>query len=390
MSKRRAPGEGSVEWVARLGMWRARKELPRGSDGKRRRSAPAYGDTRAEALAKLNRGFVGDGSTLGEYLTWYCDVHLADKVAEGDLAEPTRRSRRQNLVGHVAAHIGGVGLAKLGAADLEQLKRDLSRSGLAGSTRSVLWTQLRQALAVADRYELIERNWAALVDPPKAKRVRTPRWLEPDEARALLATVADDELAAWYAVTSAYGLRVSEGLGLCWHDPTTGETLIDLDAETMSTRYKLARREGAWVLEQPKNAAAVRDDVPLPRFVATALRAQHRRTLEAKLAAEVWADEWDCLVFRDPAGLPVHSDHVRRELAAAGDRAGIGRVVPHDLRRSAASFLHAAGVPLAVAMQCVGWESAQVALQVYTRATEQGLREAAEAMDRILGDGGEV
>lgn len=382
-----------MHWHAASARWRGRVELPRGADG-RRRTRDVYGHTQREVIDRM-RELTGDHprQSLADFLCWYTATHLAGKVSDGDLAEQTRRSYRQNLArrepdgsvsGHVATSIGGRRLADLSPADLEHLKGDLAARGLAGSTRRTIWGQLTHALDTAERYGYLARNPARLVDAPRATPKRRPRWLDERQARALLATVAEDPLLPWYAATASYGLRVSEGLGLCWDDPHSGEPLIDLDAGWMTIRYQLRRVVGGWVLEPPKTAAAQRT-VPLPELVVRALRRARTDTARAQLASSAWASRWDHLVVRDPDGWPVWDAYVRRHLARAGQDAGIGRLVPHDLRRSAASFLHAAGVPMAVAMQCLGWQSTQVAMRVYTRATEQSLRDAAAAMDRILG-----
>lgn len=74
-----------------------------------------------------------------------------------------------------------------------------------------------------------------------------------------------------------------------------------------------------------------------------------------------------------------------RSRVSVCETAGIGRRTPHDLRRSAASFLASQGVELPVTMAICGWSSSQVAIEVYQRASDEGLEAAAAALNDLLG-----
>lgn len=392
MSKRRRPrGEGSVWFDAGRGLWVGRLPLPPGPRGQRRRSRPVYAPTEKQALAKLDdlRGGPVDRTrqTLAQYLTWYVDHHMAARQAEGEVDPATVRSYRQNLTGHVAPHIGGVKLVDVEPEHLDELKAAWARTGLAASTRKLVWSQLRFALRTAERYRRITRNWCDVVPGPRGKGPPKGQWLSPSDALALLEATAGDRLAAYYRVGVALGLRVGEACGLEWRH-------VDLDAGTLRVEQQLQRVKGGWQVKALKGREwGEGRDVPLPAFVAESLR-EHRKAQLAERLRVGWTDppvdapdgrRQADLVFRTRGGLPWHRNMIAREIERACEAAEIGRRTPHDLRRSAASFLAAEGVDVTVTMAICGWRSAQVALEVYQRATEEGLTAAAKALDDLLG-----
>ena len=67
--------------------------------------------------------------------------------------------------------------------------------------------------------------------------------------------------------------------------------------------------------------------------------------------------------------------------AAAGGR----RVGFHDLRHTCASLLLAQGVPARVVMDVLGHSQIAITMDLYSHVMPTALREAADAIDRALG-----
>src|SRR4029079_10143138 len=99
-------------------------------------------------------------------------------------------------------------------------------------------TILRTALKQALKWDLVSRNVASLVDPPRAQRVViTP--LSPTQVRTLLDSIKDDRLEALITVAIATGLRQGELLALRWED-------VEFDAAQLRVRYTLQKFRGEW------------------------------------------------------------------------------------------------------------------------------------------------
>ncbi|MDH5673703.1 MAG: site-specific integrase [Myxococcales bacterium] len=89
---------------------------------------------------------------------------------------------------------------------------------------------------------------------------------------------------------------------------------------------------------------------------------------------------------RDP-GEPLFEPwtNVRRDLAAACERAGIDRVTPNDLRRSFASWQAEQGVPELVTAALMGHSSSKMVRKVYARIGDQAKRDALAKLPSLAG-----
>lgn len=115
------------------------------------------------------------------------------------------------------------------------------------SPRSVQYamTVLRLALKKAERWELVSRNVASLVE---VKRPRTdPSKVfaySVQETRQLLGAASGDRLEALYVLVALLGLRRGEALGLRWSD-------VDLDRATLRVEQTVIRVVGEGLVVNP-------------------------------------------------------------------------------------------------------------------------------------------
>jgi integrase len=112
------------------------------------------------------------------------------------------------------------------------------------------------------------------------------------------------------------------------------------------TRIRSLVRPGVrvWKLAPPKTKQSVRV-LPLPGFVASALREQRKMANEMRLAAGPrWRDH--DFVFPNDVGDPIRENHGLERWHVALDKSGLLRRRMHDLRGSAATLLWAEGTEL--------------------------------------------
>ncbi|MCC9710282.1 tyrosine-type recombinase/integrase [Streptomyces sp. MNU76] len=95
---------------------------------------------------------------------------------------------------------------------------------------------LRSALSSACREELITRNVAKLVEPPRTDNRELKPW-SLDETLAFLAASRKDPLYAAFVIAIAMGLRRGEIIGLRWSD-------LDLENRVLYVRQQTQRRRG--------------------------------------------------------------------------------------------------------------------------------------------------
>lgn len=111
--------------------------------------------------------------------------------------------------------------------------------------------------------------------------------------------------------------------------------------------------------------------VSVPRFVAD------------RLGRHVVGREPNDLVFTSPQGEPLRAGNFRRDVfTPAAQRLGLGGLVPHGLRHTAASLAIAAGADVKVVQQMLGHKSATMTFDLYGHLFDDRLDEVAEALDK--------
>ncbi len=230
------------------------------------------------------------------------------------------------------------------------------------------------ALRTAERWGMVSRNVATLVDAPRVRRHEiTP--LTPEHAKTLIAASADDRHRALWITALGTGLRQGELLALRWED-------VDLEAGRLRVRHSLANVDGTLTLQEPKTDRSRRSLV-LPESVTVALRAHRtRQKMDQLVAGSRWADSGH--VFATMLGRPHHAATITRCFQAALDRAELPRVRFHDLRHSAATFLLAQGMTLEDVKNQLGHSTIVLTSNTYGHVLEQRKRQVAAAMDAVL------
>lgn len=374
MATKRGNNEGSISKRAD-GRWTGRVTL---RDGKRK---DFYGRTRAEvagkvtgALRDLEQGkpVVSGRESVEKYLNRWLATTVLKSVRPS-----TYSSYAQHVRDHLIPHIGHLKLAALTPEHVQKLLNTLQKAGLSPMTVLHVRATLRRALGQALKWELVTRNVAALVDPPKTRRHKVEA-IAPDRAREILEAVRGHRLEALVTVAIAVGLRQGEALGLRWRD-------VSLDAEhpTLAVRHALQRINGKLELVEPKSDTS-RRTVPLPEKAVVALRRHRAMQSRDRLSAgDLWED--NDYVFASPVGKAIDGPNVTRTFQQLLKAAGLPRHRFHDLRHDCATLLLAQGVPMRVVMETLGHSQISLTMDTYSHVLPDLQREAAAKMDKALG-----
>lgn len=223
--------------------------------------------------------------------------------------------------------------------------------------------------------ELVTRNVAAQVKAPPIPRKRRQD-LTIEGAKRLLAVLEGERLEALFVLALATGLRRGELLGLHWRD-------VDLESRELRVIWALQRVEGRLQFVDLKTESADRT-VSIPKFALPYLRRHRARQRREQLAlGEAWEDHG--LVFASAIGTPIEPRNVTRRWETLRERADLGGLRLHDLRHGCATFMHAAGVPARTIMEILGHSEIGVTMNTYTHVVPELRREAADALDEMLG-----
>ena len=371
MSKR-ANGEGSI-YKRTDGRWTARISLPAG------RRKDFFGKTRQEVASKLAAAtkqrqdglpVVAERQTVEGFLRSWLES------ARPSLRPRTYETYEMILRLHVVPQIGKHRLARLSPQHLQTLYADRLGAGLSSQTVRKVHAVVHRALHQATRWNLVVRNVADLVIPPRLQRHEMST-LNEAQARALLEAAAGDRLEALYVLAMTTGMRRGELLALRWED-------VNLDDGSLSIRGSLHRSREGFTIAEPKTAGS-RRHVALGRLAVDALRRHRVHQAEERL---LHGSRWENqdLVFANELGRPIEATNlIRRSFAPMLARAGLPRIRFHDLRHSAATLLLGQGIHPKIVSERLGHSRVGTTLDLYSHVTPHMQREAANALDAVLG-----
>ncbi len=401
--------------------------------------------------------------TVAAYLDQWVTVVLPSRVVAGTLAESTAESYADQVRLHITPILGRHELRKLSTAHVRQwMTRKLTEPSSAGLAQRAAWEAeaarkaaerekadqsrparrsaapkkpaarpepkpikplsarsvryllviLTAALNDAVREELLTRNVAALVQPPR-KADAPIRALTEEEARRVVAVALVDRMSALWLVLLALGLRKGEALALRWD-------ALDLDAGTVAVVRNQRRRKAGmdpetgrqrWELveEEDLKTRGSKAILALPDMVVTMLREHRRRQDDAKADLNVKAEQaekdlaamaegvsgapadlkvirWEDpgLVFTTTLGRKVDPRNVNRWWDAVCERAEVRHTRVHDLRHTAATMLFRAGVDLNEIRALLRHTRLATTADIYIDVLADVRRGTARSMDDIL------
>lgn len=317
--------------------------------------------------AKLT-GMLADAEKLSvnDYMTRWLEAKVRD------VKPSTHLSYRSTARLYVAPRIGKIALERLRPLDLERMVAGLLESGQSARVAAYALRVAKMALKQAVLWQLVPRNVAEAVRPPRVARREMNIWTGA-EARAFLESTRPHRLHALFALALTTGLRRGELLGLRWED-------VDLVAGRLQVRRIVVHTQGTLELGEPKTATS-RRTIPLASGVITVLREhRERQALERVAAGEAYRGEG--FVFASEVGTLTHPRNLERVYYAQLKRSGLRRVRFHDLRHTAASLMILKGVPPKVVSRMLGHANVAFTLQVYVHVFEE--QEAEATLD--LGD----
>jgi integrase len=377
-ARRRGHGEDAVYFDATKNRYVGAVSLGFGPDGKRSRRK-VTGRTKAEVRDKLKALHAELDRGLRTSAT-YTVRQAVDDWLEGGL--PGRSERTRSVYREALAPLTG----QIGSKLLKELTAGDVRGGLEAlsgrlSTRylQVAKASLARAIKYAEAHDLVGRNVATLVDPPKGAAGRPSRSLTLEQSLALLEAARESRLNAYVVLSLAVGIRTEEARELRWDH-------VDLDGSPAAARpvppsvavWRSVRQGG------DTKTAKSRRTLALPQIAVQALSEHRRRQAEDRLAAgAVWRDHG--LVFASAVGTPLDASNVRREFRRITGVAGLGAAwAPRDLRHTFVSLMSADGVPIEEIASLAGHNRTATTELVYRHELRPVITAGAEAMDRIL------
>jgi integrase len=335
----------------------------------------------AKLIAAADAGTLAEPSktTVGTYLlAWMDGPHgLAGKTAE---------RYRQLIEAQIIPHLGAIVLQKLKPAHIADWHDKLIRGGgkdgrpLSARTVGHAHRVLHRALARAAAIELVSRNVASVVKPPKVDEIEIES-LKADEIDTVLNALKGHTLEPIAVLALSSGARRGEMLALSWAN-------VDLDAGTIKIERSIEQTKAGLRFKAPKTKNG-RRVVSLPPIAVDALRAHRRCRLELRMALGQGKPEPDALVFSAYDDSPIPPNDLSRDWRRFVLARKLPRISFHGLRHSHVSALIAGGVDVLTVSRRIGHASPVVTMKVYAHLFSETDKTAAKAIEAALRTGKE-
>jgi integrase len=362
------------------------------STGKRKTLYETVRGTKREAQAELARRLaeIENGTAVDPSIVTVVE-YLRAWIGMGEGLSPKTAERyRQLIEKQIIPHLGATVLQKLRPAQVHEWHGTLLKSGgkdgkpLSPRTVGSAHRVLHRALECALRIEMIARNVAHVIPPPKVEATEVSI-LRAEQIAEMLTKL--DGYGGRYgslplhqiaALAIGTGMRRGEICALVWGS-------IDLDKGMVRVERSLEETASGLRIKAPKTAAG-RRLISLPTNVVDILRNHRRMLIEQRLALGLGRLGDSDLVFPMPDGSPYPPDKLSRDWGHAVRDRKLPASSFHALRHAHASALIAAGLDIVTVSQRLGHSSPSTTLRVYAHAFSANKDEAAaRAIDVLFG-----
>lgn len=310
-----------------------------------------------------------DSSPMSVYLRHWLESYCAPRLAPN-----TYRGYQVNVEKHIIPYIGTIPLNKLQPKDLQALYEKLRAAGLSGTSARYVHNNLRKALGQAVKAQLIPRNPADLVDPPKVDRYEA-QTLTPEQAKTLISACVGTEIYLPVLLALTLGLRRGEALGLQWTD-------VDLDTKTVTVRHSASFSKGGFTLGTTKTKNS-RRTLMVPEVLHAAL--ENALAIQAREAKRFGPgyNPYDLVCCRSD-GSPLTSGVLHHQYHALLAKLGLPAIRFHDLRHTNATLMLRNAVPAKIVSAMLGHSSIGITMDTYSHVMTEMQSGAVGVMNELF------
>lgn len=370
------------------GHWAVVIEQRDSSTGKRKRKWHSYKGTKRGAQTECAR--LISETKSGEYvepskltLAQFFDRWL--KHIKPNVSPRTHERYEQIATKNIVPLIGAKILSKLQPIEISECYSKALESGRANgsgglSPRTVnhMHRVLFSALNQAERWKLINRNPAALLekrDRPKIER-KSVRTIDAPTTATVFDAARERRLFIPLILATLCGLRRGEIIALRWKS-------VDLDRGQIAVVASVAQldkgKKEERILEKEAKSGRART-VALPSMAVEELRRWRTQQGEELLKLGVRADDsWHVVTRED--GEPLQPRSLTHVMSAFLEEWG---VTLHGLRHSHASHMLASNIHPKVVQERLGHSSIAITMDIYSHLMPNMQGEAAAAVDVAL------
>ena len=320
-----------------------------------------------------------DGSRL--LMTDYMDEWL--KIVKPLVERATYKSYDNMVSARIRPHFEKLNLllTEVEPKHIKMLYDEILEQGYTTNTVIHYHEVLHQALAYAVKNDYILSNPADRVKRPK-KNKHISSFYTKEEILTLLDIAKDDPIYIPIVLSSYYGFRRSETLGMRW-------SAIDFENKTITVNHKVTEltENGKTIVyaeDKLKTKSSYRT-LPLIPVVEEKLL-EHKAKLERnqKLFGNSYCKEYMDYVCVDEMGKLFRPNFVSDHFGWLLKKYGLKKLTFKELRHSCASMLVAEGIPMKSIQEWLGHSNFSTTADIYSHIDYHAKQQSAAAIGNAL------
>lgn len=324
----------------------------------------------AEVIHELSKGtyVIPTKTKFKDYLhQWLEDKQT--KVKKGTLDTYTWLTKL-----HIIPALGEIELTSLTPMMLQQHYNFLTKNEvLSDENIRKVHILIKDALKKAERWGLVARNIAALVDAPKVSKKEIRVW-DADAVLKFLEVAKHSPYYMIFLLAITTGMRKGEILGLQWR-------YINVEEGYLSVAQVFNKHENKLVPGAKTKAGIRTIDLP-DETVQALIEYKDLIDVQKQRAAAIYQD-FD-LVNCSPTGTPIDPSNVTRTFKELTKKAGLPDIRFHDLRHTHATLLLKQGVHPKIVAERLGHADTRMTLDTYSHLLPSMQKETAKNFGKML------
>jgi integrase len=367
------------------GHWAIVIDVRDAETGARKRRWHSFAGTKRQAqvevarlISELQGGTHVDPSrmTVAAFLERWIE-HMQGQVSPRS-HERYAEIARKNL----APLLGGLILTKLQPAHISTAYakalvsgRRQGRGGLSPRTVTHMHRVLRQALQQAVQWQMLARNPADLVKPPKVERQQMSV-LDAAATAELIEAARPYSIFLPILLGALCGLRRGEIAALRWRS-------VDLEAGQLAVVASTEQTKAGCREKETKSGRC--RTIALPAMLIEELRRHRLEQAQALLSLGIRVTPEHRVVMQAD-GTPLQPNSLTHGFTTFLEARGLRRVRLHDLRHSHATHMLAAGIHPKIASERLGHSKVGITLDLYSHVLPGMQSEAASRVDALISE----
>ncbi|EJQ42365.1 hypothetical protein IEE_03930 [Bacillus cereus BAG5X1-1] len=306
------------------------------------------------------------------YKEYLLERFLEDKMTK--VKKQTLNTYRWIVEKHIIPTIGDVELTQLNPIVIQGLYNKLTKEKiLSDENIQKVHTLINDSLKKAERWGLIARNPAALVDRPKAVKKEITVWNVEEVRQFLKYAKKGGRYYIAFLLALTTGMRQGEILGLRWKD-------VDFENGCVRITQTLSS-DGKDLLPYTKTKSGSRT-IDLPEETVTALK-MHWLFIRGEREKNRFYKNLDLVVCTE-FGTPTHKSNIRRVFKSIIEKADIPKIRFHDMRHTHATLLLLQGVNPKIVSERLGHADVRITLDTYSHLLPSMQKETALNFGKLL------